>query len=146
VHQFSFEIAPRTEAYIPMEQSVVLGSELVIRTGGNPCHVLPLVKAAAFGVLPDVPLRNIRTMDELIAIRVAQRKVSMLLLGLFGLLGLVMSAIGIYGVMSYLVSQGTREIGVRLALGATRADVMRMVLLNACVLVASGLILGGVGA
>jgi ABC-type antimicrobial peptide transport system permease subunit len=67
--------------------------------------------------LPDIPLRNIRTMDELIAARVAQRKVSMLLLGLFGLLGLVISAIGIYGVMGYLVSQRAREIasGWRLA-------------------------------
>jgi ABC-type antimicrobial peptide transport system permease subunit len=70
----------------------------------------------------------------------------MLLLGLFGLLGLVISAIGIYGVLAYLVAQRAREIGVRMALGATPADVIRMVLLNACVLVVSGLILGGVGA
>ena len=146
IHQSSFEIAPRTEAYIPIEQSVVVGSELIIRTAGNPYDVLPEVKTAVFAVLPDVPLRNLRTMDELIAVRLAQRKVSMLLLGVFGLLGLVISAIGIYGVMGYLVSQRAREIGVRMALGATRADVMRMVLLNACVLVVSGLILGGIGA
>ena len=70
----------------------------------------------------------------------------MLMLGLFGVLGLVISTVGIYGVMAYMVSQRTREIGVRMALGATRSNVMRMVLTNACGLVAAGLITGGVGA
>jgi ABC-type antimicrobial peptide transport system permease subunit len=85
-------------------------------------------------------------MEELIATRVAQRRLNMLLLGLFGLLGLVIASVGIYGVMAYLVSQRTREIGVRMALGATRGDVVRMVLTNACLLIAAGLTIGGVGA
>ena len=68
------------------------------------------------------------------------------MLGLFGLLGLVISAVGVYGVMAYIVSQRTREIGVRMALGATKAKVIRMVLINACRLVGAGLVLGGIGA
>ena len=108
--------------------------------------MLPAVKAAVYAVLPDVPLRNVATMEELVARRLAQRKFSMLLLGLFGLLGLAIAAVGVYGLMAYVVSQRTREIGVRMALGATRANVVRMVLFNACALVATGLALGAIAA
>jgi putative ABC transport system permease protein len=146
VHQSSLETEPRTEAYVPMTQLRVSFGELVIRTAGNPYNVLPSVKSAVLAVLPDVPLRNVRSMEQVIATRIAQRRLNLLLLGLFGVLGLVIAAVGIYGVMAYVVAQRTREIGVRMALGAPRSHVVGMVMLNACLLVALGLIIGGVGA
>jgi putative ABC transport system permease protein len=146
VHQSSLETEPRTEVYVPMAQSSSVSGELVIRTSGDPYAVLPDVKSTVFAVLPDVPLRNVQTMDELLARRVAQRRLSMLMLGLFGVLGLVISAIGIYGVLAYLVSQRTREIGIRMALGATRATIVTAILVHATVLVVAGLVIGSVGA
>jgi putative ABC transport system permease protein len=146
VHQTSLETEPRTEAYVPIEQGRAFSGELIVRTSGPPYDVLPAVKAAVAAVLPDVPLRNVRTMEALVASRMAQRRFNMLLLGLFGVLGLVIAAVGIYGVTAYVVSQRTHEIGVRMALGATRSNVVVMVLLNACALVAVGIIIGSAGA
>jgi putative ABC transport system permease protein len=146
VYQSSLEVEPRTEAYVPVGQGRTLYSDLIVRTSGEPYDVLPAVRAVVLSVLPDVPLRNVRTMEEVLARQVAQRRFNMLLLGQFGLLGLVIAGVGIYGVMAYVVAQREREIGVRMALGATRTTVVGMVLGQAAILVAAGLLLGGVAA
>jgi predicted permease len=146
VYQTSLETEPRTEAYVPVAQGRTLGGDLVIRTSGDPYSVLQAVRAAVLSVMPDVPLRNVRSMDEVIARQVAQRRFNMLMIGLFGVLGLVISGVGIYGVMAYLVAQREREIGVRMALGASRGAVVGMVLRTAGVLVSIGLVIGGLAA
>jgi predicted permease len=146
VYQSSLEVEPRTEAYLPVAQQRTLFSELVVKTTGDPYGAVHAVKSAGQASMPGVLLRNFRTMDGVISRATAQRRFNMLLLGLFGLLGLVISAVGIYGVMAYLVSLRTREIGVRMALGATHGAVVLMVLRHASVLVAAGLIAGGAGA
>ena len=146
VRQSSLEADAAAEAYFPLAQARSAGVELAIRTSGDPYDALPAVRAAVFAVLPDVPLRNVGTMEERMARRLAQRRVSMLLLGLFGLLGLVISAVGLYGLMAFLVAQRTREIGVRLALGASPSRMMALVLVNACLLVMTGIAVGSAAA
>jgi len=141
------EVTPWQEAYIPMAQEQIVQATLVMRTAGDPALLLPAVKAAIWSVNKDQILNTDRTtLDAYMDGLIAQRRFNMALLASFGVLGLVICAAGIYGVMAYIVSQRTREIGVRIALGATRGAVIRMVLANAGALVVAGLAIGGVAA
>jgi putative ABC transport system permease protein len=142
VYQTRLETAPRTEAYMPVAQNRVIFTELVVKTSAPPESLAAGVRAAVLAEMPDVPLRNTRTLEEVIARQVAQRRFNMLLLGLFGVLGLVIAAVGIYGVLAYVVSQREREIGVRMALGASRGRVVGGVVSTAGLLVAAGLAAG----
>jgi predicted permease len=141
------EVLPRQECYIPMAQSGVIGVMLVMRTADDPMAVLPAVKAAIWSVNKEQRIGgDTFTLEQYMDRLIAQRRFNMTLLALFGVLGLVIAAVGIYGVMAYIVAQRTGEIGVRMALGATRADVMSMVLKRASLMMAAGLAIGATAA
>ena len=146
VRQNTVEADTFPEMYTPLAQGRAAGGSLVVRATGDPYELLPTVKAAVYAIMQDVPLRNITTMEEMLARRFAQRRLNMMLLGLFGLLGLVIAAVGVYGLMSLVVTQRTREIGVRMALGASRSDVVAIVVVKAAALVIAGLVIGSVAA
>jgi predicted permease len=141
--QASLEVSPHPEVYVPMTQGRTQSYGFVLlHRSGDPNDALPALRSAVAQALPGVPLRNIARLDDLFAAQIAERRLSMLMFGLFGLLGLVTSAVGIFGVIAYLVSQQTRDIGVRMALGATRSRVVGAVFARVGRLVGSGLACG----
>jgi putative ABC transport system permease protein len=137
------ETPARQECYIPFNQEKNIGGTLVMRTNADPLTVLPAVKAAIWSVNKEQRLTgDTVTLEGYMDRLVAQRRFNMALLVLFGTLGLVIAAVGIYGVMAYVVAQRENEIGVRMALGATRQNVVSMVLKRAALLTAVGLATG----
>jgi predicted permease len=143
--QASLEVSPHPEVYLPMAQGRNESYGFVLLyTSGNANDALPALRAVVAQVLPQVPLRNVARLEDLMAEQTAERRLSMLMFSLFGLLGLVISAVGIFGVIAYLVSQQTRDIGIRMALGATRSRVVAGVFAHVGRLVAAGLVVGGV--
>jgi|RhiMetdeSRZDD1v2_1073273.scaffolds.fasta_scaffold01389_9 putative ABC transport system permease protein len=139
------ETPPRQECYMPVAQNGVSGMTLALRTSGDPMALLPAVKAAIWSVNKEQRLSgDVFTLEGYMDRLIAQRRFNMTLLVLFGALGLIIAGIGIYGVMAYIVAQRTGEIGVRMALGATRANVVSMVLKRAGAMMILGLAIGGV--
>ena len=118
----------------------------VLRTSGDPAGLASAVRSAVAEVDPSKPAGNIRTVEQNLRDQVSDRRVYMLLLTVFGAIAGVLAAVGIYGVMAYAVTQRTREIGIRMALGATSSSVMTLVVKQALILVFIGLILGVGGA
>jgi hypothetical protein len=132
--------------YLPFEQNVPRGFVLAVKTAGDTSPVPSAVRARFTGVAPNLALFDVHTMEDREDLALAARKAALTLAMLFGSLALFLSAVGIYGVLAYLVTQRQREIGIRTALGCTSGGVVKLVLSEAIWLLGGGLLLGGAGA
>jgi putative ABC transport system permease protein len=137
-----YERAPRPTIYVPYQQRPALWMDIGVRTAGDPLLVAPAVTAAIHSVDPDQPISDMRSMEKSIHNRAIGLNYVASLMGVFGIIALVLSAIGVYGVMSYMVSEQTRDIGLRMALGAPRGSVLGSVFRRGMTVTAAGLIVG----
>jgi putative ABC transport system permease protein len=127
---------------MPHSQMAARSMELVIRTASDPLAMTKAVRDAIWSLDKDLPVANMRTMEQVLAERTAPRRLNMMLLGLFAAVALVLAAVGLYGVMSYSVTQRTHEIGIRMALGAQPRDVLKLVVGQAVMLSLAGVGIG----
>jgi putative ABC transport system permease protein len=132
--------------YIAHAQRPARRMSVVMRTAGEPTALAGTLRSAIWALDGDLAIPSVSTMESMIAGSIADRRWTMSLLGAFAALAMLLAAIGLYGVMAYTVAQRTQEIGIRLALGAQRSDVLRLVLANGMGLWLTGVALGVAGA
>ncbi len=145
VKRISLRESPPPEMYVPYTQKVwpsLLTMDVVLRTAQDPAAAATSVRKAVHAVDPDLPVANMRTMNDLVSESIAQPRFTVLLLAAFGGLALLLAAVGMYGVISYNVTQRTQEIGIRVALGAQRRDVMQLILIQGARLALVGVAIG----
>ncbi len=139
--------APSEPAYyLPAAQAPLQDMTLLVRTTTDPLSVVGAVRGAVLSVDPSQPISNVSTLEKVVDESIAQRRLNMLLMGLFGGLALLLSAVGIYGLLSHAVTQRTHEMGIRMALGAQVSDVLKLVLKQGMMLALAGEAIGLIGA
>jgi len=139
--------APSEPAYyLPASQAPLQDMTLLVRTTSDPLALVGSVRSAVLSIDPNQPISNVSTLDKVVDDSIAQRRLNMLLMGLFGGLAMLLSAVGIYGLLSHAVTQRTQEMGIRMALGAQVGDVLKLVLRQGMMLALAGEAIGLIGA
>jgi predicted permease len=142
VKNYGVDGESRIELYMPYLQDPVPFFTLLFRTEGDPASLTAGARQAVTSVNPDVPVFATRPLTGLVDERTAQRRLAVILISVFGGVALLLAGVGIYGVMSYAVTQRTQEIGIRMALGARRAEILRMVLGHGTTMALAGVSIG----
>jgi len=146
VKQYTVDADGRIAMYIPQAQNPSRAMFVTVRTTGDPAALAPQLAKEIRALDPDLPLYHLRPMAARVGESLARQRFAMLLLSAFAAVALALAAIGIYGVMAYLVGQGTREIGIRMALGASQRSVLAMIVRHGMTVALAGAAIGVVGA
>jgi putative ABC transport system permease protein len=148
VRQIGLDLGPEPELYVPFDQLAATAPPfawpryLVVRTTGDPTRIAPAIRAAVMGVDADQPVARVRTMEDVIDDHLSSRSTQLTLIAAFSVLALVLASVGLYGVLAHAVARQTPEIGLRIALGATRVDVIGPLIRRTMALTGMGVLLG----